>query len=137
MVLGAHWLHTLGLITWDFTQLVMQFTVSDCVYTLVGDNSATVMFMDSKMMNHTLKQECYVILLHLRIDDEPISSPIPVDVVTLIYEFADIFAIPSTLPSIREHDHRIYLDLNVSPVNVRPYHYPYFKRLKSIKLSVS
>lgn len=92
VVLGAQWLRTLGLIAWDFTQLVMQFSVADCVYSLVGDNSPMVMFMDSKMMTRTLKQERQGILFHLTIATEPISSLVSVDVVRLLSEFANIFA---------------------------------------------
>lgn len=41
----------------------------------------------------------------------------------LFWDFQDIFMIPNTLPSQREHDHRIPLLLATKPSNIRPYHY--------------
>lgn len=36
MVLGVHWLRTLGLISWDFSKLLMQFKVQGKKYTSEG-----------------------------------------------------------------------------------------------------
>ncbi|KAF8394165.1 hypothetical protein HHK36_020371 [Tetracentron sinense] len=48
VVLGAQWFRSLGVISWDFSQLIMTFTVADYTYTLVGDNSPTIMFLGSE-----------------------------------------------------------------------------------------
>lgn len=39
-----------------------------------------------------------------------------------------MFEEPRQLPPIRNVDHRIHLQSGSSPVNVRPYRYPYFQK---------
>lgn len=92
------------------------------------------MFMEGKRMNRVLQQERCGILLRLTMDDDQVPSTVPVTVAKLLSEFADVFAIPSTLPPKREHDHRITLDPNASPVNVRPYRYPHFQKAEIDKV---
>ena len=46
----------------------------------------------------------------------------------LLQEFLDLFNNPSSLPSIREVDHRITLKEGTEPVNVRPYRYAHYQK---------
>ncbi|GKB10616.1 hypothetical protein Tco_0844539 [Tanacetum coccineum] len=42
----------------------------------------------------------------------------------LIQEYADVFAVPTSLPPERVYDHKIILKEGSVPVNVRPYRHP-------------
>ena len=42
----------------------------------------------------------------------------------LLKEFEDVFAVPTSLPPTRSHDHRIPLKEGAQPVNIRPYRHP-------------
>ena len=52
---------------------------------------------------------------------------VPLEGSGLISEFTDIFSEPKQLPPYRSSDHRIFLQPNTQPVNVRPYRYLYFQ----------
>lgn len=53
---------------------------------------------------------------------------------SLLQEFQDIFAAPTGLPPVKDHDHHIPLLPRVPPVNVKPYRYPYFQKAEIEKL---
>ncbi|GKC26258.1 retrotransposon-related protein [Tanacetum coccineum] len=42
----------------------------------------------------------------------------------MLSEYADVFAVPTTLPPQRTHDHKIPLIEGTLPVNIRPYRHP-------------
>ena len=46
----------------------------------------------------------------------------------LLQKYQPIFHIPNTLPPSWAHDHRIILEHNIGPVNVRPYRYPHIQK---------
>ena len=50
------------------------------------------------------------------------------EVEQLLTEFEDVFLEPKSLPPHRTLDHEIHLLSNSVPVNVRPYHYPHFRK---------
>jgi len=55
---------------------------------------------------------------------EPSTPPeLPSEIATLLQEYADVFAKPTTLPPSRVYDHTIPLLPNTTPVNSRPYRY--------------
>jgi len=51
----------------------------------------------------------------------------------VLWDFAIAFAVPTTLPPLRPHDHKIPLTTSL-PINVRAYHYPYFQKSEIKKL---
>ena len=53
------------------------------------------------------------------------NHPLPA-INTLISKYTSLFQPPATLPPSRSTDHTINLLPNSTPVNVRPYRYPYF-----------
>lgn len=57
-----------------------------------------------------------------------IEFTLPVAARELFTKFRDIFDEPKTLPPFRSSDHRIFLQPQSQPVNVRPYRYPYFQK---------
>ena len=46
----------------------------------------------------------------------------------LLAKYQSVFQVPTTLPPVRSHDHRITLEPGTGPVNVRPYRYPHIQK---------
>lgn len=46
----------------------------------------------------------------------------------LLAKYLSVFQVPTTLPPVQSHDHRITLEPSTGPVNVRPYRYPYIQK---------
>ncbi|XP_026419514.1 uncharacterized protein LOC113315452 [Papaver somniferum] len=136
-VLGVQWLRTLGPIIWDFSKLTMQFTINDSAVLLQGNNYSSVMMMDSVPMQNLLCRESYAIILQLfaitkdSVPPEAITSPA---LKALLQQYADIFRTPTSLPPERLQDHRIPLIGGATPVNIRPYRYPYFQKTEIEKI---
>ncbi|GKF15165.1 putative mitochondrial protein, partial [Tanacetum coccineum] len=53
-----------------------------------------------------------------------VNKDVPEDIITILEEFQDVFAVPTELPPQRTHDHKIPLVLNTPPINIRPYKHP-------------
>lgn len=98
IILGVHWLKTLGPIIWDFEALIMAFWRDDCAVRWTGIGGSP---------------------FHLR---TLVTSSQLID--ALLADYTDIFEEPQSLPPPRRHDHRIHLLPDTSPVAVRPYRYP-------------
>ena len=47
---------------------------------------------------------------------------------TLLEEYSDVFATPTSLPPARKIDHKIPLKDGTEAINVRPYRYAYFQK---------
>lgn len=62
------------------------------------------------------------------------SGEVLADVQTLLEEFKSVFQIPENLPPPRGFDHHIHLLPNATPVNVRPYRYPHYKKTEMEKM---
>jgi len=98
MVLGCHWLRTLGPVLWDFERQSMSFWCVDHRVQWLGLDAPTG--------------------IHVRTLD-------PGNLLQLLLaEFADIIATPQGLPPARASDHRIHLLPGTPPVAVCPYRYP-------------
>jgi hypothetical protein len=98
MVLDVQWLATLGPILWDFTKLSMAF------------------WHDGRQLEwHGLLGPPPPHLLATEGEDV---------LDALLSTFAVLFREPRGLPPARDHDHRIHLRSNTTPVAVWPYRYP-------------
>jgi hypothetical protein len=67
-------------------------------------------------------------LLHIAAVDivegaEPEQLPLPIELQSLLEDYADLFLAPTTLPPSRACDHEILLMPGAAPVFVRPYRY--------------
>jgi hypothetical protein len=99
MVLGVHWLRTLGQILWDFGRAQMSCWRDD--HRAVWHNVSARRSVPSA--NATVSTD----LLEALLD-----------------EYTNVFSIPTGLPPPRRHNHRIHLLPGTAPVVVRPYRYP-------------
>ena len=49
-------------------------------------------------------------------------------ITSVLGKFPHIFETPSSLPPLRDVQHQIVLQKDVSAINVKPYRYPYFQK---------
>jgi hypothetical protein len=99
MVLGVHWLRTLGPILWDFGRAQMSYWRDD--HRVVWQGVPT------------------------RRTTPTVQAAVTKDLMeALLDEFADVFSIPMGLPPPRRHNHRIHLLPDTTPIIVPPYSYP-------------
>lgn len=54
-ILGAHWLHTLGTILWDFSNLWMKFTLNGTSYCFKGEKVQELSFMTGHDIKRVVK----------------------------------------------------------------------------------
>jgi hypothetical protein len=98
VILGVHWLKSLGPIIWDFAALSVAFLRQGRSVRLQGcgggHNTLYSAFQQDDLMT------------------------------SLLQAYVDIFATPSGLPPQRRHDHRIHLLPRTALMVVRPYRYP-------------
>ncbi|XP_026449162.1 uncharacterized protein LOC113349403 [Papaver somniferum] len=130
-VLGVQWLRSLGTFTWDFNKLIMKFSKLDREFSLIGDNSPTVMLLDTNPMQRVIcreKQGIFLQLTNATNETDSSNSVTPPAIRELILQFSDVFESPTSLPPKRSHDHHIPVVPDSSSVNVRPYRYPYFQK---------
>jgi hypothetical protein len=99
MVLGVHWLRTLGPILWDFGRAQMSCWRDDHWVVWQGVPTCRTMPTVQVAMTKDLME-------------------------ALLNEFANVFSIPMGLPPPRRHNHRIHLLPGTTPITVRPYRYP-------------
>ncbi|WVZ76926.1 hypothetical protein U9M48_024844 [Paspalum notatum var. saurae] len=97
IVLGVQWLASLGPIMWDFAALSMEFWRNGRVVHWRGEGSGAPTLL---------------------------SVGPATDLMEALLADYNVFAVPTTLPPVRSHDHRIHLLPRAAPVAVRPYRYP-------------
>ena len=135
LVLGIHWLKTLGPIVWDFKALTMQFVMNQQTWILKGLQGGDVLLATKKQlakMNYTGGRSLYSLVLTkqtgLQLGDQPESDRQDTvaqwELQSLLNTFAGLFEIPTSLPPQRSHDHAIPLKDETQVVKVRPYRYP-------------
>lgn len=135
LVLGARWLRTLGDITWNFSKLVMRFTLDGKKVVIHGKGSGEVSTVSAHQMERILKKRPEVFLAQLcSINKSNSSNKNCSELEDLLSEFADIFETPQGLPPKPSHDHQIPLVPGSGPTNVRPYHYPYIQKTEIEKM---
>nr|GFB32715.1 hypothetical protein [Tanacetum cinerariifolium] len=122
MVLGIQWLATLGVIQFDFKNLVMDFMINEKRCVLRGTLQSTLQWMQGKHVTSSLNQMgvkisnmvlcvCPATLMHMNWSSTKPNSNIQ----TLLQDFSTVFDTPKDLPPIRSHDHIIPLLPNTSP----------------------
>lgn len=119
-VLGAEWLRSLGVISWDFNHMTMQFHHGTQQILLTGLHSSVATVKDSSEFHQLLLQQrlgFYIHLMHLQPASPTVQDPA---VSSLLQQYSSIFAQPHGLPPVRCQDHQIQLLPGSTPPNVRP-----------------
>ena len=60
--------------------------------------------------------------------DKEINGAVNVGIQHMLVDFPQVMEAPTSLPLTKAFDHRIILQENKGPVNVRPYRYAYFRK---------
>lgn len=135
MVLGIQWLSPLGDINWNFANMTMQFHVNNISYVLKGIESNKVSLCSMEKLTAWLHKSDGVVqsqLFGLQLvsqeDETPhgskVGQVVPNEALDkLLDTYADVFAVPTTLPPARSCDHTIVLKEGTSPISLKPYRY--------------
>ncbi|KAL4309574.1 hypothetical protein GQ457_01G052960 [Hibiscus cannabinus] len=129
MVLGVDWMRLYSPIILDFKAMTLSFKRGDKEILLQGGHKPPVFKMITEEKLHKLSQkdpnltgELYLLCA----ETEP--ALIPASIQPLLEEFKDVFQEPTGLPPKRTHDHAITLKPEATPVNLRPYRFPFHQK---------
>ncbi|KAF7835948.1 putative polyprotein [Senna tora] len=137
VVLGGRWMRTLGPIVMDYDKLTLDFLLNGHPVHLQGEVKYDLEPLSSKQLQHMNYAGSIACLFHLQAmpcEDTSSSFSVPPVLAPILTEFQQLFDEPQGLPPVREDDHRIYLPEGTSPVNVRPYRYPFYQKSEIEKL---
>ena len=132
VVLGVQWLKSLGHVLTDYTSLTMKFIYAGKLIELTGErnkNMEQISPSQLRRLMHTGNTSSY---FHIQLEPHtttflPLTSQIP-EINNLLTKYAPFFQPLNTLPPSRPTDHAINLLPNSTPVNTRPYRYPYSQK---------
>lgn len=148
VVLGIQWLQSLGRVVNDYAKLQMEFMWDGKKIQLNGDEHVVSGPVTMHQLQALVEGEEIVQLyeVHLReiIDEETMlpldseSSPLNVDapseIKEVLQQFDHLFHTPTSLPPLRNNDHRIHLLPGSLAVNVKPYRYPHVLKQTMTKI---
>ncbi|GJU00268.1 glycoside hydrolase, catalytic domain-containing protein [Tanacetum coccineum] len=131
MVLGVQWLSTLGDIVCNFLKLKMEFMYKGKKVALRGVPQPALQWMQGKQLGAKLFSMAVCVYPSHGIKAELMSTGINSELINihpllspLMHKYDGVFAVLKSLPPHRKHDHRIPLQENTSPINIRPYRHP-------------
>ena len=132
VVLGVQWLKTLGPVLTDYGALTMKFITGGKLIELEGDREKEVEQVSPSQLRRFVHTNPTSTFFHIRIESAakltPQTTHSLLEIDTLITKYASLFQPLTNLPPSQPTDHTINLLPNSTPVNVRPYKYPYFQK---------
>lgn len=130
VVLGVQWLKTLGPVLTDYTTLTMKFITVGKLIELHRDREKDFELVLPSQLRRLLHTNTSCTFFHIRLDppttSESTVESTPSAITQFTTKYADLFQPLNTLPPSRPTNHTITLLPNSTPMNVRPYRYPYF-----------
>ncbi|GJX02126.1 retrotransposable element Tf2 [Tanacetum coccineum] len=131
MVLGVQWLATMGDIVCNFLQLRIEFVYQGRKVALRGVPQPTLQWMQGKQLGAKLFSMALCVYPFYGVQAELMSTGInsePTNVhpslSPLLHKYERVFVVLKLLPPHRKHDHRIPLQDNTAPINIRSYRHP-------------
>ena len=135
MVLRIQWLTTLGPVETDYAQLTMTFKLHNQFYSFKGMRNHGLGVLTDKESSRGPRVYGTAFLIQiLSTESSPTNTPYPPDLNQLLSNFSLVLQPPTTLPPKQPHDHRIPLQPNTPPINVRPYRYPHYQKSEIEKI---
>ena len=130
VMLGVQWLKSLGSVLTNYATLTMKFIYNDKLIELKGDRDTNIDQISPSQLRRPVNTGNTSTYFHIQLDSHhpeplPLTHPIPV-IQTLLTKYSSLFQPLMTLPPSRATNHSINLLPNSTPVNVKPYRYPYF-----------
>ncbi|XP_027060758.1 uncharacterized protein [Coffea arabica] len=132
MVLGVDWMREHSPVTFDFKHLQFSFNQEGQEVKLQGDlgetniklrKGETVQKFLRRKKKETLRRPCV-----LAVDTPEVTSHTDDSISALLADYTDVFGEPSTLPPIRQLDHKIPLKPDSKPFKLIPYRYPHTQK---------
>jgi hypothetical protein len=131
VVLGRHWLQTLGPILWDFSKLTMEFCYQGKTYRLASIPTKKLFVLSCHKLEKLFWGRPPILILDVSqiyaIDN--VYEVLPT-IQAVIDGFSDMFCLPSGLPPTRYYDHRIILPQGHHLLMFDPTGTRCFRRLK-------
>ena len=132
VVLGVQWLKTLGPVETNYKQLTMTFRIDEVRHTLQGlgrqAEASSIEVLHIKECSGLQRIGFFFQIQPLK--NTFSTNTYPSAIQCLLEEFAEVFAPNPSLPSQRQHDHKIPLQPSTGPVSVHPYRYTYYQKAK-------
>ncbi|XP_039023154.1 uncharacterized protein LOC120155744 [Hibiscus syriacus] len=126
MVLGVDWMKLFSTILMDFNNMTMSFVHKGKQITIQGQQQSNFLQQISGATLLKMTASDYPILGHVVFFNMCEDSKItPTAIQPLLDQYHSIFVEPKGLPPTRNHDHAIPLKPEATPINLRPYRFPY------------
>lgn len=125
---------TVGPIVTDYASLSMKFQWLGSDIHLHGITTSTVTEISPTQVKRLHNTKFVSGYFHLAMDCSTNStnlSKVDWNIAPIILKYNKLFQEPQNLPRVPENSHRICLELNSTPVNIRPYRYPVFQKKKN------
>ncbi|KAL4026028.1 hypothetical protein IC575_014435 [Cucumis melo] len=134
IILGMQWLHSLGVTTVDWKNLLLTFSVEGKSIKIQGDPSLTKARVSLENMikawgveDEGFLVECRAVELVTPANNDCYMAHMEIEadssLSTVLKQFEDVFEWPEKLPPRREIEHQIHLKQGTDPINMRPYRY--------------
>ena len=141
VVLGAPWLESISPILIDYSNLSMSFTYMGRPVKFHSDAPFKPNPLSIPQIKRSTQTNSFSSFFHLQLLNSdnnspspptptPTTSSTPPQILDLLTEFRHLFDASPTLPPPCNTDHQIHLLPNSTPVNVRPYRYPYYQKFE-------
>ncbi|CAN1845235.1 Transposon Tf2-9 polyprotein [Linum perenne] len=126
LVLGCNWLKTISPVEMDFEKLSMTFQWQGKQPVLQGvEENGCCKSMTGRVLQKLVHkhQNSVIIGQLMQVQKAELVADIPEFMSHILVQFADVFAVPKTLPPERSCDHSIPLSDPNKTINIRPYRY--------------
>lgn len=142
IILGEHWLKTLGSFLSDYNVPSIQFTHNGTPVTILGNTSSVLpasysqfcrfLFTDSVESLHSVTVQPVdetTVPANPGANSSLKTEHMAPELAALLHQFAVIFDVPRGLPPPRAQNHHIHLLPGAAPVNVKPYRYAHSHKI--------
>ncbi|XP_042012377.1 uncharacterized protein LOC121760841 [Salvia splendens] len=138
VILGMHWLESLGKVSADFVRKTLEFTHGERTVFLQGlmpgpkqISLHSLYTLTTQPADHEFYEIVPIISGTEAVEGsnlEDFPPDLPAEILGVLNMHRAVFEQPRGMPSSRPFDHRIHLLPGTRPINVRPYRYPYFQK---------